>query len=149
MELSELRQVLPADLPAYRAAQVYHAIYHRKVESLVQISTLPAAMRAELASRAALGFPELERLYQSVDGTKRYLLRLDDGRTVETVLMPEGDRDTVCISSQVGCPVDCKFCMTALMGLERSLTAGEIVGQVLLSPATTRCSPAINASTWS
>ena len=88
-------------------------------------------MRAELASRAALGFPELERLYQSVDGTKRYLLRLDDGRTVETVLMPEGDRDTVCISSQVGCPVDCKFCMTALMGLERSLTAGKIVGQVL------------------
>jgi 23S rRNA (adenine2503-C2)-methyltransferase len=57
---------------------------------------------------------------------------LQDGRTVETVLMPEGERDTICISSQVGCPVDCKFCMTALMGLERSLTAGEIVGQVLL-----------------
>ncbi len=131
MELSELRQVLPADLPAYRAAQIYHAIYHRKVENLVQISTLPANVRTELAARAALGLPELERLYQSVDGTKRYLLRLDDGRTVETVLMPEGDRDTVCISSQVGCPVDCKFCMTALMGLERSLTAGEIVGQVL------------------
>ena len=131
MELSELRQVLPADLPAYRATQVYHAIYQRKVESLVQISTLPAAVRAELASRAELGFPEIERVYQSIDGTKRYLLRLDDGRTVETVLMPEGDRDTVCISSQVGCPVDCKFCMTALMGLERSLTAGEIVGQVL------------------
>jgi 23S rRNA (adenine2503-C2)-methyltransferase len=59
-------------------------------------------------------------------------LRLDDGRTVETVLMPEGERDTICISTQVGCPVDCKFCMTALLGLERSLTAGEIVGQVLL-----------------
>ena len=59
-------------------------------------------------------------------------MRLDDGRTVETVLMPEGERDTICISSQVGCPVDCKFCMTALMGLERNLTAGEIVGQVLL-----------------
>jgi 23S rRNA (adenine2503-C2)-methyltransferase len=131
MELSELRQALPADLPAYRAAQIYHAIYHRKVENLVQISTLPASMRTDLAARAALGLPQLERLYQSVDGTKRYLLRLDDGRTVETVLMPEGDRDTVCISSQVGCPVDCKFCMTALMGLERSLTAGEIVGQVL------------------
>jgi 23S rRNA (adenine2503-C2)-methyltransferase len=131
MELSELRQALPADLPAYRAAQIYHAIYHRKVENLVQISTLPASMRTELSARAALGLPELERLYQSVDGTKRYLLRLEDGRTVETVLMPEGDRDTVCISSQVGCPVDCKFCMTALMGLERSLTAGEIVGQVL------------------
>ena len=66
-----------------------------------------------------------------MDGTRRYLLALGDGRTVETVLMPEDDRDTVCISSQVGCPVDCKFCMTALMGLERSLTAGEIVGQVL------------------
>jgi 23S rRNA (adenine2503-C2)-methyltransferase len=71
-------------------------------------------------------------LYESVDGTRRYLLQLRDGRTVETVLMPEGDRDTICISSQVGCPVDCKFCMTALLGLERSLTAGEIVGQVLL-----------------
>jgi 23S rRNA (adenine2503-C2)-methyltransferase len=131
MELSELRQLLPKSLPAYRAAQVYHAIYQNKVESLVQISTLPAPLRAELAQRVELGFPEIERLYQSVDGTKRYLLKLADGRTVETVLMPEGDRDTVCISSQVGCPVDCKFCMTALMGLERSLTAGEIVGQVL------------------
>src|SRR5439155_13312706 len=78
-----------------------------------------------------LGLPTADQIYESVDGTLRYLLRLQDGRTVETVLMPEGDRDTVCISSQVGCPVDCKFCMTALMGLERSLTAGEIVGQVL------------------
>ncbi len=79
-----------------------------------------------------MGLPEVAQLYQSADGTRRYLLRLDDGRTVETVLMPEGERDTICISSQVGCPVDCKFCMTALMGLERNLTAGEIVGQVLL-----------------
>src|SRR5580700_11343234 len=132
MELSELRQVLPADQPAYRAAQVYRAIYREKVADLVQISTLPSRVRSELAARAELGLPELDRRFDSVDGTRRYLLRLGDGRTVETVLMPEGDRDTVCISSQVGCPVDCKFCMTALMGLERSLTAGEIVGQVLL-----------------
>jgi 23S rRNA (adenine2503-C2)-methyltransferase len=76
--------------------------------------------------------PTVDRLFESSDGARRYLLRLGDGRTVETVLMPEGERDTICISSQVGCPVDCKFCMTALMGLERSLTAGEIVGQVLL-----------------
>ena len=131
MELSELRQVLPADQPAYRAAQIYHAIYREKVGDLVQISTLPSRVRSELAAHAELGLPELDRRYESVDGTRRYLLRLSDGRTVETVLMPEGDRDTVCISSQVGCPVDCKFCMTALMGLERSLTAGEIVGQVL------------------
>src|SRR5579863_2466161 len=131
MELSELRQVLRTDQPAYRAAQIYRAIYHQKVADLVQISTLPANVRAELAAHAELGLPALDRRYESVDGTRRYLLRLSDGRTVETVLMPEGDRDTVCISSQVGCPVDCKFCMTALMGLERSLTSGEIVGQVL------------------
>ncbi len=132
MELSELRQVLPPGEPAYRAEQVYRAIYHQKVGNLVQISTLPAQMRSELAVHAELGLPAVETRYQSADGTRRYLLRLSDGRTVETVLMPEKDRDTVCISSQVGCAVDCKFCMTALMGLERSLTAGEIVGQVLL-----------------
>jgi 23S rRNA (adenine2503-C2)-methyltransferase len=131
MELSELRQVLPASEPGYRAAQIYRAIYREKVGDLIQISTLPAQVRSELAEHAELGLPQLDGRYDSVDGTLRYLLRLHDGRTVETVLMPEGDRDTVCISSQVGCPVDCKFCMTALMGLERSLTAGEIVGQVL------------------
>jgi 23S rRNA (adenine2503-C2)-methyltransferase len=131
MELSDLQHVLPAGEPAYRAAQVYRAIYNQKVGDLVQISTLPVRIRTELAASAELGLPLLDSLYQSIDGTRRYLLRLNDGRTVETVLMPEEDRDTVCISSQVGCPVDCKFCMTALMGLERSLTAGEIVGQVL------------------
>ncbi|HWE49531.1 MAG TPA: 23S rRNA (adenine(2503)-C(2))-methyltransferase RlmN [Bryobacteraceae bacterium] len=131
MELSELRDLLPAGEPAYRAEQVYRAIYQQKVSDLVQISTLPGRIRTALAENAELGLPVLDRRFESVDGTRRYLLRLSDGRTVETVLMPEGDRDTVCISSQVGCPVDCKFCMTALMGLERSLTAGEIVGQVL------------------
>src|SRR5581483_1698358 len=75
--------------------------------------------------------PEIVRRYESIDGTRRYLLGLADGRTVEAVLMPEPGRDTLCISSQVGCPVDCKFCLTALLGLERNLTAGEIVGQVL------------------
>ena len=131
MELSELRQALPAGEPAYRAAQVYRAIYHQKVDDLVQISSLPARVRNELATSAEVGLPRLDRRFESVDGTRRYLLGLSDGRTVETVLMPEGERDTVCVSSQVGCPVDCKFCMTALMGLERSLTAGEIVGQLL------------------
>ncbi len=131
MELSDIRQVLPAGSPSFRAEQVYRAIYNEKVGDLVQISTLPVKLRAELAANAELGLPGLDKVYDSVDGTRRYLLTLSDGRTVETVLMPEEDRDTVCISSQVGCPVDCKFCMTALMGLERSLTAGEIVGQVL------------------
>src|SRR5580698_3361683 len=131
MELSELQQVLPPGEPAYRAGQVYKALYQQKVSDLVQISTLPERLRNELAAHAEVGLPILGSRFESIDGTRRYLLRLQDGRTVETVLMPEGERDTVCISSQVGCPVDCKFCMTALMGLERSLTAGEIVGQVL------------------
>src|SRR5882757_6965407 len=101
MELNELRQVLPADQPAYRAAQVYRAIYREKVGDLVQISTLPARVRNDLAAHAELGLPALDRRFESIDGTRRYLLRLGDGLTIETVLMPEGDRDTVCISSQV------------------------------------------------
>jgi len=133
MELSEMRQILPPDQPAYRAQQIYRAVYQQKVSDLVEISTLPAPIRDHLAAEAELGLPTLARRYDSADGTRRYLLTLADGRTVETVLMPQDGRDTLCISSQVGCPVDCKFCMTALMGLERSLTAGEIVGQVLFA----------------
>jgi len=132
MDLTDLREALGSDQPGYRAKQIYEAIYRGQAANLVQISTLPAKLREDLAARHEVGLPEVAHLYQSTDGTRRYLLKLEDGRTVETVLMPEGERDTICISSQVGCPVDCKFCMTALMGLERSLTAGEIVAQVLL-----------------
>src|SRR5690349_7001732 len=132
MDLTDLREAIGPDQPGYRARQIYDAIYRKHAADLVQISTLPARMREELAAQHPVGLPEIARRFDSADGTLRYLLRLEDGRTVETVLMPEGERDTICISSQVGCPVDCKFCMTALMGLERSLTAGEIVGQVLL-----------------
>jgi 23S rRNA (adenine2503-C2)-methyltransferase len=132
MELSDLREALGPERPGYRAKQIYEALYRGQASDFVQISTLPAAMRADLAAHHSVGLPEIARVYQSTDGTRRYLLQLDDGKTVETVLMPESERDTICISSQVGCPVDCKFCMTALLGLERSLTAGEIVGQVLL-----------------
>jgi 23S rRNA (adenine2503-C2)-methyltransferase len=132
MELTDIREALGPEQPAYRAKQIYDALYRGQTADLVNISTLPRDLRQDLAAHHTLGLPEIARIYDSVDGTRRYLLRLDDGRTVETVLMPEGERDTICISSQVGCPVDCKFCMTALLGLERSLTAGEIVGQVLL-----------------
>jgi len=132
MDVADLTEALGSGQPAFRARQVYQALYQQQTYDLVQISALPAPLRSELASRHTLGLPEVARMYQSTDGTRRYLLRLEDGRTVESVLMPEGERHTICISSQVGCPVDCKFCMTALLGLERSLTAGEIVGQVLL-----------------
>src|ERR1017187_8171376 len=132
MELSDLREALGPERPGYRAKQIYEALYRGQAAEFAQISTLPAAMRADLAARHTVGLPEIARVYQSTDGTRSYLLRLGGGETVEPVLMPEGERDTICISSQVGCPVDCKFCMTALLGLERNLTAGEIVGQVLL-----------------
>jgi len=132
MDLADLREALGPGQPGYRAKQLYQGIYQAGVSELVQITALPADTREVLAGSHSLGLPEIAHLYESSDGTRRYLLRLEDGRTVETVLMPEGERDTLCISSQVGCPVDCKFCMTALLGLERSLTAGEIVGQVLL-----------------
>jgi len=88
---------------------------------------LPKLLRGHLP----VGVPEIARVFDSTDGTRRYLLKLADGKTVETVWMPEGERSTICISTQVGCPVDCKFCLTALLGLERSLSTGEIVGQVL------------------
>jgi 23S rRNA (adenine2503-C2)-methyltransferase len=131
MDLAELREALGSDQPAYRAKQVYDAIYRGRATDLAGVSALPGALRESLSERLAVGLPEVARRFESADGTRRYLLRLEDGRMVETVLMPEGERDTICISSQAGCAVDCKFCMTALLGLERSLTAGEIVGQVL------------------
>ncbi|MCL4402095.1 MAG: 23S rRNA (adenine(2503)-C(2))-methyltransferase RlmN [Acidobacteria bacterium] len=128
LELTEIREALGENLPAFRARQVYRAVYRQRVSSLERATSLPAALRAY-----PVGLPAIDRRYESSDRTRRYLLRLDDGRTVETVFMPEEERDTLCISSQVGCPVNCRFCMTALLGLERNLTAGEIVGQVLVA----------------
>lgn len=131
MDVADLAAALGPDQPAYRAAQVYEALYGRRVRSLEEITTLPKPLRTVLAGQFVVGLPGVASRYQSADGTRRYLLSLDDGKTVETVFMPETARDTLCISTQVGCPVDCKFCLTALMGLERNLTAGEIAGQVL------------------
>jgi 23S rRNA (adenine2503-C2)-methyltransferase len=135
LELPDLQETLGREQPAFRARQVYDAVYRQKISDLAEITNLPLTLRNELASKVSVGLPELAAEYQSKDGTRRYLLKLQDQRTVEAVLMPEegpnGKRDTICISSQVGCPVNCQFCLTALMGLERNLTAGEIVGQVL------------------
>ncbi len=110
---------------------MYDAVYRQRVGDLVQITSFPASLRKHLSSKVVIGLPSPSAEYKSTDGTRRYLLELEDHRTVETVLMPEDTRDTICISSQVGCPVNCQFCLTALMGLERNLTAGEIVGQVM------------------
>lgn len=140
--------------PAFRAEQLLDAIYRKRVEFIDRITTLPQQFRAKLASEGhSIGLPAIERKFVSQDGTVRYLMAFADGQSVETVWMPEGDggetgdgteagefsepsargwdRATICISSQVGCAVDCRFCLTALLGVKRNLTAGEIVGQVL------------------
>ena len=127
MEVADIAAALGPEHPRFRARQIYEAVYRHRVTDLHLVSTLPKLLRGHLP----VGVPEIARVFDSTDGTRRYLLKLADGKTVETVWMPEGERSTICISTQVGCPVDCKFCLTALLGLERSLSTGEIVGQVL------------------
>ena len=131
LEAEEIRELLPPEEPAFRARQVYEALYRQRATSFDALTVLSKPLRQELSERCSFGYPEADSVFHSTDGTKRYLLRLTDDRTVETVFMPEEARDTLCISTQVGCPVGCRFCLTALMGLERNLSAGEIVGQVL------------------
>lgn len=140
--------------PGYRVTQITEAVYRQRIESLDDPSTLPSSFRAQLkASAITVGAPTIEKKFVSEDGTARYLIGCGDGQTVETVWMPEGDggeagdgseagdtaesdsthapgRSTICVSSQVGCAVDCQFCLTALLGVKRNLTPGEIVGQV-------------------
>jgi 23S rRNA (adenine2503-C2)-methyltransferase len=140
MDQQEIRALIP-DQPAYRARQIYHALYRNRASEWDRITTLPLALRSSLSEMVPIGMPRIDSEYASIDGTRRYLLKLADGKTVETVLMPEEGRSTICISTQVGCPVDCKFCLTALMGLERNLTAGEITAQVLLLAAKHGLSP--------
>ena len=137
------------DEPSYRAQQIFDALYRQRVTAADQISTLPSNLRSEISGRGfSIGAPQVESKFESGDGTVRYLIACPDGQTVETVWMPEGDggeagdgseageqsrawdRATICVSSQIGCAVDCQFCLTALLGVKRNLTAGEIVGQV-------------------
>ena len=129
--------------PAYRGSQVYHAIYAERRFTFAGMTNLPAALRERLERDAAITLPRIARKYHSADGSIRYLLPLDAapaetaagarGATVEAVFMPSEGRQTICISTQAGCAVDCKFCLTATLGLVRNLTAGEIVGQVLVA----------------
>lgn len=133
LEKVDFENHLASILPGYRTTQLYTALYRQRCASLSSITTLPASLRNDLEAEYVVGWPEIDQRFESIDGTRRYLLRLLDGKTVEAVLMPEGERNTICVSTQVGCPVDCKFCLTARMGLERNLTAGEIVGQILVA----------------
>jgi 23S rRNA (adenine2503-C2)-methyltransferase len=130
-ELSALAQKMGE--PAYRGRQIFNAIQGRRVRSLAEITDLPKTFRAKLAEGAQVSTLKLESRYISSDGTRRYLLKTHDHRPVETVFIPETRRDTICFSSQSGCPLQCTFCLTAQLGLLRNLTAAEIVEQIIVA----------------
>jgi 23S rRNA (adenine2503-C2)-methyltransferase len=115
----------------FRGRQLYRQIYARKVFDFESMTDLAKGFRNRLAENLEIRLPQVWERRQAGDGTVKTLFRLEDGRFVESVFIPEEGRDTLCISSQAGCNVGCSFCMTAKMGLERNLKAGEIVGQVL------------------
>jgi len=119
--------------PAYRGRQLFAALQHRRLRSFDEITDLPKDLRARLSEIAQTATLNVESQYLSQDGTRRYLLKTHDGLPVETVLIPEERRDTICFSSQSGCPLQCTFCLTAQLGLLRSLTAGEIVDQIRIT----------------
>jgi 23S rRNA (adenine2503-C2)-methyltransferase len=130
--------------PVYRGDQIYHALYAERIVDFAQMTTLSAKLRERLGDECEIRLPRIVKRYHSSDGSVRYLLSLDGGETktaapvqVEAVFMPDAKddarRQTICISTQAGCAVDCKFCLTAVLGLNRNLSAGEIVGQVLLA----------------
>ena len=129
-ELSAL--LVSLDEKPFRARQLYDAIYRRRLTSFDQMTELPKRLREQLAGRAVVTRTAVKNIFTSSDGTRRFLLALGDGREVEAVFMPEERRDTICISSQVGCPLACDFCMTGVLGLKRNMTAGEIVSQVVV-----------------
>ena len=119
--------------PAYRGRQIFAALQHRRLRSFDEITDLPKELRARLNEVARASSLKIESRYLSSDGTRRYLMKTHDGLPVETVFIPEEHRDTICFSSQSGCPLQCTFCLTAQLGLLRSLTAGEIVEQILIA----------------
>ncbi|MFL6273874.1 MAG: 23S rRNA (adenine(2503)-C(2))-methyltransferase RlmN [Blastocatellia bacterium] len=117
----------------FRARQLFDAIYRRRLTSFAAMTDLPVRLREQLAARVVVTRTRIKNTFMSSDGTRRFLLELGDGREVEAVFMPEERRDTICISSQVGCPLACDFCMTGVLGLKRNMTAGEIVSQIIVA----------------
>ncbi|NLM94115.1 MAG: 23S rRNA (adenine(2503)-C(2))-methyltransferase RlmN [Firmicutes bacterium] len=118
--------------PPFRAKQIMQWIYHRGRFDFHQMGNLPKTLRDKLDETASIALPRITARRISRDGTQKYLLELEDGATIETVLIPEGNRRTLCVSSQVGCAMDCRFCATGAQGFQRNLTVGEMVGQVLV-----------------
>ena len=127
------RVVAECGAPAFRAKQLWHWLYYRGVSDFDRMRTLPKALRAALAAGWRIDRPAVSGLETSEDGTRKWLVRFNDGREVECVHIPEADRGALCVSSQVGCTLSCSFCHTGTQKLVRNLSAGEIVGQLLLA----------------
>ncbi len=144
MSRLELIGMLPTELEdlavelggsRYRGRQLATWLYRKGVVSLDAMSDLPREFRAALAERAEATLPAVERVTPSQDGSRKVVFKLADGHLVSAVMMPDADRITLCLSTQVGCGYACAFCLTGTMGLERNLTAAEIVGQVMAANA--------------
>ena len=118
--------------PKYRAKQLFKGLHERRLRDFEVMTDLPKAFREKLNGLATASTLEVESRYVSEDGTRRYLMNTKDGYPVETVYIPSEGRDTICFSSQSGCPLKCDFCLTAKLGLLRNLTAGEIVEQIII-----------------
>jgi 23S rRNA (adenine2503-C2)-methyltransferase len=119
--------------PAYRGRQIFAALHHRRLTRFEEITDLPQTLRNKLNDIATASTLTVASRYMSEDGTRRYLMKTHDSLPVETVFIPEEHRDTICFSSQSGCPLQCTFCLTAQLGLLRSLTAAEIVEQIVIA----------------
>ncbi len=142
LPLTRLAEVLEpyVDQP-YRARQIYRALYQRGVLDFAEMTDLSKELRARLAEHFDLRVPEVVTRHRSDDGTEKYLFRLGDGATIEAVDIPEGRRRTLCVSSQAGCALACRFCVTGYWGGGRNLTSGEILAQVLTVRAGFRLPP--------
>ena len=117
----------------FRAKQVWHWMYHRGAKTFADMSNLSKALRDKLEARYYIGRPEIVRHLKSTDGTQKWLFRLEDGNEIEAVLIPDVGRGALCVSSQVGCTLNCDFCNTGTQRLVRNLTAAEIIGQLLVA----------------
>ncbi len=125
----------------FRATQVMKWIYQFGVDDFAEMSNLSKSLREKLQQQAVIHLPEVVTEQISDDGTIKWLLRLDSGNCIETVFIPENDRGTLCISSQVGCALECSFCSTAQQGFNRNLTAAEIISQVVIANRALKCIP--------
>jgi 23S rRNA (adenine2503-C2)-methyltransferase len=129
-ELAEL--VTGIGEPRYRAKQIFKGMHERRLRAFEEMTDLPKAFREKLELAATASTLTVESRYVSEDGTRRFLMKTHDNFPVETVFIPTENRDTICFSSQSGCPLKCDFCLTAKLGLLRNLTAGEIVEQIII-----------------